>query len=181
MDELALDPAPDQTAVIRPGQTLVVRYRPFLSVRGAEEFRARIAERLPGVEILVLGGVEQMLVYAPEDDAAMLHARVKQAEELAAEEREQATRWARYLNAARDAVGAADWTSIAPTVTTLRERAEEDAEAIRRVHRALAAADGGGPDRIETVAEIRHALLGTTPDTDPDDARTALERQIGKG
>lgn len=56
---------PDQTVVIEPGQTLIVRYAQRISGDQAEAIKQHIAGRLPGVEVMVIGGCDQMIVYQP--------------------------------------------------------------------------------------------------------------------
>jgi hypothetical protein len=58
---------PIEAAVIRPGQTLILRVaHNRLTAEIAEHLKAKAAERLPGVDIVIIGGVDQMLVYDPE-------------------------------------------------------------------------------------------------------------------
>lgn len=57
----------DRIAVIRPGQTLVIRYgRRNLSDYEVAQFKARLAERMPGVNLVVLGpDIEPLMIYDP--------------------------------------------------------------------------------------------------------------------
>ncbi|MEU8278231.1 hypothetical protein ACFYOK_37310 [Microbispora bryophytorum] len=59
----------EEAAVVRPGDTLVLRLGAKTSPAEFERFRElglpKLKERLPGVEVLLVGGVEQMLVYRP--------------------------------------------------------------------------------------------------------------------
>jgi hypothetical protein len=54
--------------VLRPGDTLVLRVAADVSREWFEDFKAHLAGRLPGVETVVVAGVEQMLVYRPGTD-----------------------------------------------------------------------------------------------------------------
>lgn len=56
---------PDQTAVIEPGQTLILRYTKLITKEQGEEIRKRIADRLPGVEVLIISACDQVVVYQP--------------------------------------------------------------------------------------------------------------------
>jgi len=59
----------EAAAVVRPGDTLVLRVSPDVSAdllhRMSEEALPALKERLPGVEVLIVGGVEQMVVHRP--------------------------------------------------------------------------------------------------------------------
>ncbi|WP_141581283.1 hypothetical protein [Actinomadura sp. WMMA1423] len=61
------DEQPDQVTVVRPGQTLVIRYaRRMLSDYEVDQLRAKFAERMPGVNLVVLGpDIEPVMVYDP--------------------------------------------------------------------------------------------------------------------
>jgi hypothetical protein len=50
---------------VRPGDRLLVRVTRPLSPEMARQLRAWLREELPGVEILIVDGVDQMLVYRP--------------------------------------------------------------------------------------------------------------------
>ncbi|WP_141579671.1 hypothetical protein [Actinomadura sp. WMMA1423] len=60
----------DQIAVIRPGQTLVIRYaRRMLSDYEVDQLKTKLAERMPGVNLVVLGpDIEPVAVYDPNPD-----------------------------------------------------------------------------------------------------------------
>lgn len=60
-------PSGEKQIVVRPGQTLVIGYSAPVSESQAEVVKARLRERLPGVDIVVIGHVQQMLVYEPAD------------------------------------------------------------------------------------------------------------------
>ncbi|WP_405149450.1 hypothetical protein OG589_14570 [Sphaerisporangium sp. NBC_01403] len=67
MSELEL-PAVDQTVIVRSGDVLVLRLGADVSLAAFEMIREQLMpafkERLPGVEVLLLGGgVEQMAVF----------------------------------------------------------------------------------------------------------------------
>lgn len=51
--------------VVRPGDTLILLAQMRHSMAEVEELRARLAERLPGVPVVVLEGFEQAAVYRP--------------------------------------------------------------------------------------------------------------------
>jgi hypothetical protein len=51
---------------VRPGDKLVVRVPVDSTREMVEEARARLADRLPGVEVVFIGA-EQLLVYRPDD------------------------------------------------------------------------------------------------------------------
>ena len=50
---------------VRPGDKLVVRVNGNMSRAEVDEWKAYVAELLPGVELVVVTGVEQLLVYRP--------------------------------------------------------------------------------------------------------------------
>lgn len=59
-----------EALIVRPGDTLIMRLRSDVS---REQFNAlrentepMLKERLPGVEVMWLGGVEQIAVYRPD-------------------------------------------------------------------------------------------------------------------
>lgn len=58
-----------EAAVVRPGDTLILRLGTDVSAEQFARFRdgalPPLKERLPGVEVLIVGGVEQMVVYRP--------------------------------------------------------------------------------------------------------------------
>lgn len=54
---------------VQPGQTLIVILPDTPDAERAGEIAASLKERLPGVEVLVLGGVRQIAVYDPEGGA----------------------------------------------------------------------------------------------------------------
>lgn len=59
-----------EALVIRPGDTLILRLAPAVTASQLEEYRKRfvpfLREHLPGVEVVMVGGVEQMAVYRPD-------------------------------------------------------------------------------------------------------------------
>ncbi|MEV7805000.1 hypothetical protein AB0O28_18825 [Microbispora sp. NPDC088329] len=61
----------EEAAVVRPGDTLVLRLGERVSPEQFARFRdgalPALKERLPDVELLIVGGVEQMLVYRPSE------------------------------------------------------------------------------------------------------------------
>lgn len=59
-----------EAAVLRPGDTLLVRVGPRMSAQSVNEFsehiRAKFKDQVPDVAVFVVGGgIEQMLVYRP--------------------------------------------------------------------------------------------------------------------
>lgn len=56
---------PDEHATVRPGETLILRYADQISQDQAATIRERVAERLPGVSVVIIGACDQMLVYVP--------------------------------------------------------------------------------------------------------------------
>lgn len=51
-----------EAVVVRPGDTLVVRVDTDLTLEQAQEWRALLEERLPGVRCVIVGA-DQLLVY----------------------------------------------------------------------------------------------------------------------
>lgn len=62
-------PAPTQPTTIKPGQTLIIRYtRRNLSEYEVDQLKAKLTDRLPGVNTLVLGrDLELTGVYDPDE------------------------------------------------------------------------------------------------------------------
>lgn len=54
-----------EALTVRPGDTLVVRVRDNLTIQQADELKAAIEERMPGVKTILLAA-EQIAVYKPE-------------------------------------------------------------------------------------------------------------------
>jgi hypothetical protein len=57
----------EATAIVRPGDTLILRLAERARPQDVEEVRAAVREALPDVEVLIIGGVEDMAVYRPGD------------------------------------------------------------------------------------------------------------------
>ncbi|MGW5259680.1 hypothetical protein ACWEQG_01815 [Microbispora sp. NPDC004025] len=59
----------EEAAIVRPGDTLVLRLGEGVSAEQFARFRdgalPALKERLPDVELLLVGGVEQMVVHRP--------------------------------------------------------------------------------------------------------------------
>jgi hypothetical protein len=53
-----------EMAVIRPGDTLIVRVSRDVTAEAAADYRAKLEDRLPGVDILVLAA-DGIAVYRP--------------------------------------------------------------------------------------------------------------------
>jgi len=53
--------------IVRPGDTLVLRFHQELTPEEAAEIKQRLAEYMPDVSAVILNA-EQMLVYRPNDD-----------------------------------------------------------------------------------------------------------------
>lgn len=72
MSEQSL-PGVAEALVIRPGDTLILRLDSGLTPGQLEARRDRLVPslkaRVPGVEVIMLGGVEQMAVYRPDRPA----------------------------------------------------------------------------------------------------------------
>ncbi|MER7126757.1 hypothetical protein [Micrococcus luteus] len=67
---LASPGAPAEALVVRPGDTLIVRLASDVRPAEYERFRdtamVGMRKRMPGVEVIVVSGVEQMAVYRPD-------------------------------------------------------------------------------------------------------------------
>lgn len=60
-------PVAGSTALtVQPGQTLIVTLPEALSAEETSNVGKALKERLPGVEVLILAGVQQIAVYDPE-------------------------------------------------------------------------------------------------------------------
>jgi hypothetical protein len=62
-----------EAAILRPGDTLLVRVGPGMSAQSVNEFsehiRAKFKDQVPDVAVFVVGGgIEQMVVYRPGED-----------------------------------------------------------------------------------------------------------------
>lgn len=55
-----------QTAVVRSGDTLILRVADRTPMEYIDRARKAIGDKLPDVEILLIGGVEEMAIYRPE-------------------------------------------------------------------------------------------------------------------
>lgn len=55
----------DQAAVIKPGETLILRYTKPVSTEVGEGLKAKVKGLIPGIEVVVIGACDQMLVYDP--------------------------------------------------------------------------------------------------------------------
>lgn len=53
--------------VLRPGSKLVVAYSGQVTLQQADAIKEKLAEKLPGVEAVVIGGVSQLMAYEPEE------------------------------------------------------------------------------------------------------------------
>jgi hypothetical protein len=53
-----------ETAVVRPGDTLIIRLARSVTAETAADYRAKLEDRLPGVDILVLAA-DGIAVYRP--------------------------------------------------------------------------------------------------------------------
>lgn len=62
-----------ESLIVRPGDTLILRLTSDISPEQFHRIRGNLEpqmkERLPGVEIMWIGGVEQMVVYRPDEFA----------------------------------------------------------------------------------------------------------------
>jgi hypothetical protein len=57
---------PDGVTTVHPGQTLILHYRKMISAATAAEIKKQIDEHLPGVDVMIIGGADHVLVYEPE-------------------------------------------------------------------------------------------------------------------
>jgi hypothetical protein len=57
----------EATAIVRPGDTLVLRLAERARPQDVDAVRAAVQEALPDVEVLIVGGVEEMAIYRPGD------------------------------------------------------------------------------------------------------------------
>jgi hypothetical protein len=55
-----------QTAVVRPGDTLILRLADHQPMEYIDRCSKAIREKLPDVEVLFIGGVDEMALYRPE-------------------------------------------------------------------------------------------------------------------
>jgi hypothetical protein len=55
-----------QTAVVRPGDTLILRVADRMSMEHIDRCGKALREKLPDVEVFFVGGVEEMAIYRPE-------------------------------------------------------------------------------------------------------------------
>lgn len=56
----------DQSLVIRPGETLLLRYEQPIDLATADAVKKRVKELLPDIEVVILAGIAEMGVYRPE-------------------------------------------------------------------------------------------------------------------
>lgn len=56
-----------EAAVVRPGDTVILRCSRSLDDDEAEDLKRRFRNRIPGVDVRVLGGVDQLAVYRPDE------------------------------------------------------------------------------------------------------------------
>ena len=64
------EPAPAEALTVRPGDTLVIRLPAGATMQEVDNWKqatADLQECMPGVEIVVLGGCEQIAVYRSEN------------------------------------------------------------------------------------------------------------------
>lgn len=52
--------------VVRPGDTLILRVSSAIRPEHVQALAASLKERLAGIDVAVVGGVDQMAVYRPE-------------------------------------------------------------------------------------------------------------------
>jgi hypothetical protein len=58
-------PSAAEAVIVRPGDTLVIRIDQRLSGQEIDELQAHLGGQMPGVKVVVLDGVAQLLVYRP--------------------------------------------------------------------------------------------------------------------
>lgn len=69
MDDLAFNGIPPADfAVIRPGDVLILRIDERVDMAQAQEIKARVHAKAPGVDVLVISQCQQMAVYRPEGE-----------------------------------------------------------------------------------------------------------------
>lgn len=54
-----------EALVLRPGDKLVLRTHPDVTRQAVEDLASAVKEKLPDIEVCVIAGVDQMLVYRP--------------------------------------------------------------------------------------------------------------------
>lgn len=64
-----------EAAIVRPGDTLILRLGERVSADQFARFRdgalPALKERLPGIDVLLVGGVEQLVVHRPNEDTGL--------------------------------------------------------------------------------------------------------------
>lgn len=65
---------PAEALIVRPGDVLILRVAPGIYPSEFQRFHdsvgPRLKELLPDVQIVIIGGIEQMMVYRPDGQAA---------------------------------------------------------------------------------------------------------------
>jgi hypothetical protein len=56
----------EATAIVRPGDTLVIRLAERARPQDAEAVRTAMQEAMPDVRILIVGGIEDMVICRPD-------------------------------------------------------------------------------------------------------------------
>lgn len=64
----------DNAVVLRPGDKLVLGYSQFVNEAEADELKARLAVKLPGVEVVIISAITAMTVYQANEVRAMTDA-----------------------------------------------------------------------------------------------------------
>jgi hypothetical protein len=68
MDQLEMS---QEALVVRPGDTLIVRCSRPLNMYQADQLKAKLAQRLPGIDVLILSSpVDQIAAYRPNEAPA---------------------------------------------------------------------------------------------------------------
>lgn len=60
----------DDVTVIRPGDTLVLRLASEVPPCRLDQVTRTLRDRLPGVDVLIIGGVDGLAVYQPDSDSS---------------------------------------------------------------------------------------------------------------
>lgn len=53
--------------LVRPGDTLILRVKEHVTEEEYDRLRKGVEARIPGVGVLLIGGIDQMLVYRPDE------------------------------------------------------------------------------------------------------------------
>lgn len=65
----AIQAEPDQTATIKPGDTLILRYTRPIALDMADQIKAKVSALIPDIQVVIIN-CDQMAVYRPDSTAA---------------------------------------------------------------------------------------------------------------